>query len=48
MIGPVLEEVIAWITESQALPPPPVQSNNQNVGGLLGLLAGESYKLIFF
>ena len=40
MIGPVLEEVIAWITESQALPPPPVQSNNQSVGGLLGLLAG--------
>jgi hypothetical protein len=43
MIGPVLEEVIAWITESQALPPLPVQANdNQNVGGLLGLLAGLS------
>jgi hypothetical protein len=44
MLGPVLDEVISWITESQALPPPPMQpADNQNIGGLFGLLAGASH-----
>lgn len=46
MLGPVLDEVISWICDTDSIIPPSAEQSSENyssIGGLAGLLAGKKF-----